>query len=277
MAEASVITKVKDIIKCTICLKILTDPKTFSCLHSFCAKCIDGLTQTTKDDDDTIKGYACPECRRFTPLDDVRVVHLVIQLLDAYYASKRLPGETKCDVCNTADAKWSCMGCSEGGSLCDACKMYHDKFVKHQVLSLEQLKDESHVLEKPVFCSEHKENKIEVFCTRCEKTMCVLCKIFNHDGHPSEPIADALRRLMLKVDEKRARIEAKIEENADAIEALKAEKAGAIKAFDNTLQEIGDHITEQKQVTKQLLTPIQLFLNIEKGLIIWILNSGQKP
>ena len=122
MAEKVVMDQVEDIITCSLCLGVLEKPKTLNCLHSYCQDCLEKLDApkpvaeepakaATSDADAVVNekpepnadGYECPQCRRFTPKKEVRVVHLIIQLLDAYYAAKKAKSDAKCERCQKND------------------------------------------------------------------------------------------------------------------------------------------------------------------------------
>jgi tripartite motif-containing protein 2/3 len=48
--------KLKELVTCAVCLKLFENPKVLPCLHSYCYKCIEGLSQSEN-------GFKCPECR----------------------------------------------------------------------------------------------------------------------------------------------------------------------------------------------------------------------
>lgn len=219
MAEQSVIKKVEDILTCSLCLGVLVDPRTLTCLHSCCLGCITELkplaTSTLENDeslkDDSTptgattnetpthesKGYDCPQCRRFTPVDKVRKVHLIIQLLDAYHTAHDASSDTKCEKCKEHKAAWKCYSCKKIKLICDECKVHHDDFASdHNCISFDELSQAKNVIDTPVFCDKHPKNELEVYCNQCEVALCVLCKIFQHNDHSAEPIEEALKRLL---------------------------------------------------------------------------------
>ena len=72
-------TKV-DILKCEICNNKLLQPKTFQCFHSFCSKCVDGLSVISEDE---VEKYSCPVCEQFTNKDKVRINYALNELCSA--------------------------------------------------------------------------------------------------------------------------------------------------------------------------------------------------
>ena len=62
MAEGTTITKMKESLKCGVCLETYSDPKQLLCRHIFCLKCIRGLVVPHQN------SLTCPTCRVVTPL-----------------------------------------------------------------------------------------------------------------------------------------------------------------------------------------------------------------
>ena len=241
MAEPDVMTQVENIIKCTMCKELLIEPKTLSCLHSYCSDCITNKELTTKG---RTTGYECNACHRITPKDDVRTMNLVVHLLDVNFAEKQSQQEIKCNHCENVEAKWCCTDCATKNKFCDACKTWHDKFMNHHVITIEELQNGEHAFEKPMYCSEHKDNKIEVFCTQCEKTMCVLCKIFKHDGHEAEPTDKALQRILPELITKKELVEEYIKENTMVVDRFKTEIHEAVESCDSDKEKLKTKLDE---------------------------------
>ena len=50
--------------KCSICFKFFIEPKRLkNCFHTFCRKCILGVIDSQKSNNNTISKYSCPICR----------------------------------------------------------------------------------------------------------------------------------------------------------------------------------------------------------------------
>lgn len=62
----AIVKAAKEQVMCPACRERIKEPKTLSCLHSFCKKCIaDHIVKTTKNQSDPV-GFGCPVCRKET-------------------------------------------------------------------------------------------------------------------------------------------------------------------------------------------------------------------
>ena len=62
---SSGILKLEEQLTCPVCLDLYTNPKTLPCLHSFCQKCLERLSQEREARGDTYY-LSCPTCRQRT-------------------------------------------------------------------------------------------------------------------------------------------------------------------------------------------------------------------
>ena len=133
------LAKLQDQLTCGKCHNLYTNPKTLSCLHSFCQQCIEGLP--------TIPTLfvACPTCHQHTELPEhagsagFSVAPQIAEFRKIYEEMRKLSGEVKCDNCPNANASGYCKDCNQ--SLCSECIETHKKwvpFAKHVILGLEE-------------------------------------------------------------------------------------------------------------------------------------------
>ncbi|XP_030845788.1 E3 ubiquitin-protein ligase TRIM33-like [Strongylocentrotus purpuratus] len=76
--------------------------------------------------------------------------------------------------------------------MCNTCLENHNKWpphVKHRVVRIKDVREGRVVLEKEVYCQEHKADKQKYICTdvcvTCKKFICLRCRMLYHDkkGH----------------------------------------------------------------------------------------------
>lgn len=75
----------EDIVKCAVCLRIYTDPKSLPCLHSFCLECLRSLAEVNPDRNE----ITCPMCKRIIELSGNGVTDLPndfksVQIIDIW-------------------------------------------------------------------------------------------------------------------------------------------------------------------------------------------------
>ena len=175
-----------DEVLCGKCEDPFTDPRILPCLHSFCLKCLQKLSENTNEP------FQCPTCEEKVPLPEGGVQAFTKDQCKAHEAEKaRLndkieKGEAKCDRCvrtNSNAAVAFCVQCRK--FLCEACRDDHHSWretLDHEIIPTgERLSkdDEGSVLSKyhpqPLICSTHKKN-LERYCKHCKTLICLDCK-----------------------------------------------------------------------------------------------------
>ena len=96
----------QDLVHCGICRKLLQDPRSLSCLHSFCLKCLQKHLESAGDGATTL---CCPLCNTETKLPPGGVVDLGVISFVARQRKEKLMLEKLADK----DAKIKCTNCEE--------------------------------------------------------------------------------------------------------------------------------------------------------------------
>ena len=140
-------------IKCPICEKVFTHPKTTPCLHTFCKECLETTIETARASPDCAR---CPLCRQVLQQrsltgypNDFRVNRL-IEIFNNHVKAKKVTvasaassginpfhGCGKCEE-NVPVVSW-CAECQV--LLCNDCKEIHGKwkeFKMHNTVTLEE-------------------------------------------------------------------------------------------------------------------------------------------
>lgn len=170
----------RDLTECPICRETLVDPKTLSCLHTFCCRC---LTDHCRG---TLPGTAsiCPLCRQPFVIpaggcSELQTDFRIRQFYDLKQAAKNIkPVDWKpcerCSLSNGEEDSAALLSCSECRELfCMACGDEH-RLVEpsHTLLSLNRRG-----------CNRHPNRQIDVYCYDCEQPCCTACRIGPHHGH----------------------------------------------------------------------------------------------
>ena len=177
---------------CDICSENYTDPLMLTCLHSFCKKCLIKRKEEQGASDGCLK---CPTCNTSTRLTDRKVEGLtqncwlahqvkVASLKDKMSGEKEVP----CDDCvDDSPAVSYCCECSI--FLCSFCQKSHQKrreTIRHKLIEIGTNKPHDkmpHVPHKPMYCSQHTDEKLKFYCHTCQILVCRDCILVDHKDH----------------------------------------------------------------------------------------------
>ncbi|KAL3890303.1 hypothetical protein ACJMK2_002588, partial [Sinanodonta woodiana] len=99
-----------------------------------------------------------------------------------------------CDICGPKGVASSrCLECEE--NMCQTCCNVHEKSKlsrHHRISDLGTLDPEMKGrIRQRIFCNQHLEEEVKLFCKDCKTLICVLCKAIKHENHTSETVSDA--------------------------------------------------------------------------------------
>ena len=186
--------QIEEEITCSICGDLFTDPKTISCLHTFCKQCIEKSIESNKRMASIV---CCPLCRTPLAREDVSSVptnFTINRLVEIFgkrkEADKSLAHkELRCGSCEEGSpAVMWCIECEN--SLCKCCNDAHQRmkaFKSHATVAVEDfLKNPELVLstpEKPEACKSHGKQALDLYCKTCS---CLICRDCTFKDHPRE-------------------------------------------------------------------------------------------
>ena len=204
--------QIKEEITCSICRDLFTDPKTISCLHTFCKQCIEKSVESNKKMASII---CCPLCRTPLAKEDISSVpnNFTINRLVEIFGKRKEAGkslafrEIICSNCEDGlPAITWCVECEN--SLCEPCNDAHRRmklFKSHTTVAVEQfVKNPKLILstpEKPEACKSHVKQSLDLYCKTCSSLICRDCTFKDHprETHDFDFIDDV-------VDEERKKI-----------------------------------------------------------------------
>ena len=104
-----------DLVTCSVCLEVYTNPRILPCLHTFCEECVNQLAQTAGG------ALACPECREVCDVKSIKHDFRMQQFLEVQ-GKQELQEETikDCGLCDEREAVFWCGQCGE--FICNTCK-----------------------------------------------------------------------------------------------------------------------------------------------------------
>jgi len=178
-------------ITCNFCREHFVDPKSLSCGHTFCKRCILKLSNGGQSN------FPCPECNTEVQVPEGGVdllkdapEHVQDALLN-FSLNERVETlkKAKCGSCNLMnDAVDYCKKCCL--LLCSACTAAHQRmklFASHKRLRFEELEGEDveRLVSKCVVtqtCPEHATPQI-AYCFECDQLACHGCLVAGHRKH----------------------------------------------------------------------------------------------
>src|SRR6218665_521099 len=193
-----------DMITCSICTEVYTDPKGLPCLHTFCMKCIQqtGL-KTNKGPGDEMP---CPICRRlfnippngFHGLPRNFFIESLIQMTNV--SNQSAPSKALCDACldENADAGRDiraadrfCVDCKQ--KYCEECSRQHSKFKltkEHKLIEINEYDSGLTIYQRSSVCEFHEQKILDVYCTDCKIVVCAICFIHGHKHHEGSHVSE---------------------------------------------------------------------------------------
>ena len=190
--EKSEWDEVGEEVTCSICKEIFTEPKTISCLHTFCEACIKLTIESNKR---LGSKNCCPMCRTEFPDDVTKIpVNFSIKRLIEIFSKRKKSmqqarNEIKCGECtmNAPAIAW-CVDCEN--FQCQNCHQFHEKLKvlrSHRTITVERfMQSPKKVLpttQRSEYCKEHDGQPLDLYCTTCRSLICRDCTIVDHRQH----------------------------------------------------------------------------------------------
>ena len=193
---------------CKICYETYKQPKTLSCLHTFCCYCLEQHVDSERERSSYrymvySRAVSCPICRKKTELPSGGVRRLPDNFLVGNLSdmvSRRKPTKAPfCEICfgsrNTCnEACVKCLDCTK--LLCKECVELHRKT---KVTSSHSLCDID--VEKDIECKIHKDEPVRFYCEPCEVCVCVVCTFQEHKGHDVSSFKEGISKYRGSLEE----------------------------------------------------------------------------
>ena len=197
----SLLKNLKEHVTCSICLDTFTDPKTITCLHTFCFECLKKHALISQRNGK----FRCPECQaevdlpeanRFDKLPTSFHHNSLLSVLAIRQSGKG--NDISCGVCKKKSAEISyCFECAK--FMCSDCVNAHQLFSHftegHKVTPVKQFQPQDYeaLMRRQSFCSQqyHEREVTRFFCLKCQICVCQICIATDHKAHDVEPLEKA--------------------------------------------------------------------------------------
>ena len=250
----------KQHLTCSICLDIYNEPKTISCLHTFCCECLSNHARASHKQGK----FRCPECQalidlpegnRFKSLPSSFFHNSLLSLL-----AVRRSGDGSnitCSQCRKTNSQmYYCFDC--GRFMCPDCYNAHEmlkaSFDGRKVTPVKEFKAEDYeaLLKRQPFCSQqfHEKEVTRFFCFSCQACVCQICIVTDHRNHEFVLLDKAAH------DEKPS-----IMSSAEMIKEKISELSEVIQQFKETISNLERNVSTAKrgvsQAAEQMIAEIR--------------------
>ena len=246
----SLLKNLKEHVTCSICLDTFTDPKTITCLHTFCCECLKKHALISQRNGK----FRCPECQaevdlpeanRFDKLPTSFHHNSLLSVLAIRQSGKG--NDISCGVCKKMSAEISyCFECAK--FMCSDCVNAHQLFSHftegHKVTPVKKFQPQDYeaLMRRQSFCSQqyHEREVTRFFCLKCQICVCQICIATDHKAHDVEPLEKA-------ADGEKANILTRTE----VFEARTKVFSDTIREYEQTVLELETIITNTKREVSQ--------------------------
>ncbi|XP_009292260.1 E3 ubiquitin-protein ligase TRIM39-like [Danio rerio] len=218
-------------LRCSICVKVFTDPVSTPCGHIFCKSCLNKCWENKQT-------ISCPFCgNTLTQRPDPEI-------------NTTENTEVVCDVCEDRKLKAvkSCLVCQSS-----YCQTHLEPHLRVAGLKKHKLMDPVRNLEDYI-CQKH-DRPLELFCRDDEKCVCPFCLEGDHKEHITVRIEE-------EIDERKIDVQQKIQEKTKKIEEIKKtaedrkinsekEKAAHVEIFTDLIRSIERCQTELLEMMEE--------------------------
>ena len=268
----SLLKNLKEHVTCSICLDTFTDPKTITCLHTFCSECLKKHALISQRNGK----FRCPECQaevdlpeanRFDKLPTSFHHNSLLSVLAIRQSGKG--NDISCGVCKKKSAEISyCFECAK--FMCSDCVNAHQLFSHftegHKVTPVKQFQPQDYeaLMRRQSFCSQqyHEREVTRLFCLKCQICVCQICIATNHKAHDVEPLEKA-------ADGEKANILTRTEVLKTKTKVL----GDTIREYEQTVLELETNLTNAKrEVSKAVEQMIAKIREDERRIITAIEN-----
>ena len=249
----SLLINLKEQVTCAICLDSFTDPKTITCLHTFCCDCLRKHALISQRNGK----FRCPECQAEVDLPEANC----FDKLPSSFHHKRLlsllavrqsgdGNEISCGICKKKSAEISyCFECAK--FMCSDCVNAHQLFKNltegHKVTPVKQFQAEDYeaLMKRQSFCSQqyHEREIVRFFCLKCKLCVCPICIATDHKSHEGHDV-----ELLDKVADSE---KVNIRERAEKLKEKTKLYSDAIFKLEQTELELHTNITNLKHEVSQ--------------------------
>ncbi|XP_045196538.2 uncharacterized protein LOC123551569 [Mercenaria mercenaria] len=249
---------------CKICYEPYKDPKTLTCLHTFCADCIQKHVDSDSNRSSRFLLYSrfitCPLCRSKTeiPTGGVRRLpdNFLVSSLTDVLDRKKIGKVPPCEICpgerqrahNHASHK--CLDCAK--LLCKTCVNLHTTTKVTQHHSLIDIEGE-----KDIECKTHPEEIVRYYCEPCEECICVVCTFQEHRDHEICSFSDGFSKYKNGLDALLDRCKVRLSDVENRLSNINCVESTLKETRENIRDLAISYISQVRQTERQLMQRVE--------------------
>ena len=273
-----------DMLNCSLCHGRFKNPKSLTCLHSFCQTCLD--VYIAKLPDSYNRFFPCPVCRELHPLPKtgITTAHWVTSSMPALslppMSSRRssitpmtdrektdrtdrlqlqvVRTDKRCDVCQENDeqsvAMFWCPTCRE--SLCDLCTKSHRGMRitrSHALMDIDDVKEKQFkMIQSHEMCPDHRGKVLDLYCQDHQCAVCSTCVALSHRRCDTILAVDKMAKTMRSKRTNKT-LAQRFRNCITALETIISHKDSHRQRFLNKKESILDEISKLKLAVIQIL------------------------
>ena len=270
----SLLINLKEQVTCAICLDTFTDPKTITCLHTFCCDCLKKHALISQRNGK----FRCPECQAEVDLPEANC----FDKLPSSFHHNRLLGllavrqsgdgnEISCGICKKKSAEISyCFECAK--FMCSDCVNAHQLFTNltegHKVTPVKQFQPQDYeaLMKRQSFCSQqyHEREIVRFFCLKCKLCVCQICIATDHkshEGHGVELLDKVADSEKVNILERAEKLKEKTKLYSDAIFKLEQTELELHTNITNVIHEVSQTaeqvIAKIRESEREIITHLE--------------------
>ena len=245
---------------CKICYEPYKEPKTLTCLHTFCADCIQKHVDSDSNRSSRFLLYSrfitCPLCRSKTEIPTGGVKRLpdnfLVSSLTDVLDRKKIGKVPPCEICpgerqrahNHASHK--CLDCAK--LLCKTCVNLHTTTKVTQHHSLIDIEGE-----KDIECKTHPEEIVRYYCEPCEECICVVCTFQEHRDHEICSFSDGFSKYKNGLDSLLERCKERLSDVENRLSNINSVESTLKETRENIRDLAISYISQVRQTERQLM------------------------
>ena len=284
----SLLKNLKEQVTCAICLDTFTDPKTITCLHTFCCDCLKKHALISQRNGK----FRCPECQAEVNLPEANCFD---KLPSSFHHNRLLSllavrqsgdgNEISCGICKKKSAEISyCFECAK--FMCSDCVNAHQLFTNltegHKVTPVKQFQPQDYeaLMKRQSFCSQqyHEREIVRFFCLKCKLCVCQICIATDHkshEGHDVELLDKVADGEKVNILERAEKLKGKTKFYSDAIFKLQRTELELHTNTTNVKREVSQTVEQVIAKIRQSEREIITHLENTRASRLEMLNSAK--